>query len=225
MAVLRTLGLSVLFCLPVLPAAAQTFFAVPAPLLAQEVGPEQATECFIYFENPSGDSLRLRWKTAGTSFPASWDIDLCDFGTCYTGIPGGGLMNTVSGATQPYLKLIVQPGSVAGSGWLWFRVYADGHPEDFEDVFFSLYTPGVTAIQEKPATAVRVFPNPTPTQFFLENNTAGSFDARIYNTLREQKWAGTLPANSRISIDAAAWPTGMYWLQTPERTQLILHLH
>lgn len=225
MAVLRTLGLSVLLCLPVLPAAAQTFFAVPAPLLAQEVAPEQATECFIYFANPSGNTLRLRWKTVDTSSPAAWDIDLCDFGACYTGIPGGGLMNTVSGATQPYLKLIAQPGAVTGNGWLWFRVYADGHPENFQDVFFSLYSPGVTAIQEIPAAAVRVFPNPSSAQFFLENNTEQSVDARIYNTFQEEKWMGVLPANSRVSIDAAPWPAGIYWLQTPERAQLILHLN
>ncbi len=99
---------------------AQTFQPLSGPLLVREVAFEQATECTIFFENLSGSPLQLRWRSGEVSMPDGWDIDLCDYGLCYVGIPASGVMNPISGSTQAYLKLIVQPDTVAGAGWLWF---------------------------------------------------------------------------------------------------------
>ena len=93
--------------------------------------------------------------------PDGWDIDLCDYGLCYVGIPAGGTMNPVSGSTQAYLKLIVQPDTIAGAGWLWFQVYEVGNNSNFVDVYFSLHTPGTSGTASPGQSAgLRIFPNP-----------------------------------------------------------------
>ena len=74
---------------------AQTFSAAPDPLFQKEIQFNQANECYIYFDNPSGDSLRLRWRLVESNLPEAWDADLCDYGSCYIGIPPNGLMSTV----------------------------------------------------------------------------------------------------------------------------------
>lgn len=208
------------------PAFSQTFFPTPGPLLQQEVALELANEGYIFFNNPSGDSLRLRWKKVETAYPAEWTIDLCDLGTCYVGIPAAGLMAVATGTTQPYLKLIVQPGTTPGSGWLWFRVYDDGQPENYADVFFSLYTPGVTAVQTPPApSSLQAYPNPVSGVLNLDNNTENQIWARLVRVSGAVQWVGQLAARERLALDASNWPAGIYFLQTSANTQVVLRLN
>jgi len=201
----------------------QTFFPTPAPLLEQEVAPELANECFIFFENPGGDTLRLKWRKVEISFPEDWAIDLCDYGTCYTGIPAQGLMNAAFDTVQPYLKLVVQPGTTPGSGWLWFRVFEENNPDNFTDVFFSVHTPGVTATNDVIQSGLRIFPNPATDVLFLENPAGNPVPARLYNAAGGLQWQGILPPEERATLSLNTWPAGPYFLQTPGKTRVILH--
>ena len=201
----------------------QTFFPTPAPLLEQEVAPELANECFIFFENPGGDTLRLKWRKVEINFPEDWAIDLCDYGTCYTGIPAQGLMNAVFDTVQPYLKLVVQPGTTPGSGWLWFRVFEENNPDNFADVFFSLHTPGITATNDGVRSGLRIFPNPVTDVLFLENPVGSPVPARLYDAAGGLKWQGVLPPGERAALPLNTWPAGPYLLQTPGKTRVILH--
>jgi len=201
---------------------AQTFQPVPGPLLVSEVAFEQANECTIFFDNPSGNLLQLRWRSGEVSKPDGWDIDLCDYGLCYSGIPTGGTMNPVWGNTQAYLKLIVQPDTVAGAGWLWFRVLEVGNDSNYVDVYFSLHTPGTTSSLPMPqmgSAALRIFPNPAHDALFLEN----VFDlktarARILSAEGAVRWEGEIPAGQTITVGANDWPRGIYFVQTAGAT-------
>ncbi len=206
-------------------AAAQSFVATPAPVLEQELAPEQANEGYIFFDKLSPDTLRLRWKLVEASYPPEWTIDLCDFGTCYVGIPASGLMNPAAGFIQPYLKLIVQPGATPGDGWLWFRVYEDGQPANFADVYFSLFTPGITPVQTPANVDVRIYPNPVSDLFYLENNSEKEIYARLIHISGVEQWAGFLPSRENLVFHTSAWPAGIYFLQTSANQQVVLHLN
>jgi len=213
---------TLLFLMLVAPTlSAQTFFPVPDPLLVQEVAPEQATECYIFFENPGGDSLRLRWKTVEQSYPSGWIVDLCDFGLCYVGIPASGLMNPVVGAERPYLKLIVQPGTTPGAGWVGFRVWEDGNPTNHADVFFSLHTPGVTSAPEIGQARLRVFPNPTSGVFFVDNTGNRPLPMQLTDVGGQLIWTDNVAPGERQMVDLAAWPAGSYFLKTADGTRVV----
>ena len=204
----------------------QTFQPFPAPLLVSEVAFEQATECTIFFDNPSGTPLQLRWRSGEVSMPDGWDIDLCDYGLCYVGIPAGGTMNPISGSTQAYLKLIVQPDTIAGAGWLWFQVYELGNDSNFVDVYFSLLTPGTsgTALPDQPA-GLRIFPNPASDVLFLENifDTENA-TARILSITGQVMWEGETPAEQTTQISTSNWPRGVYFVQAGGETKkVVLH--
>ena len=210
-----------LFCR--LPAASgQSFVANPGPLLQQAVQPELANECYIFFDNPSGDSLQLRWKSVETSAPTGWTIDLCDYGACYTGIPASGLMNTATGNTQAYLKLIVQPGNTPGDAWLWFRVWEEGQTANFQDVFFSLYTPGTTSATAPGSSYLRVSPNPATDFLLLQNDGTQALPAQLTDVLGRRRWSAILLPQQQVQIAVDTWPAGAYFLQTPGRTQRLL---
>jgi hypothetical protein len=202
-------------------AFSQDFQPAP-PLLTQQVALDQANECLLYFDYPADDTLRLQWREIETSVPEGWDIDLCDYGACYIGIPANGLMNAAFGSDRPYLKLIVQPGAAEGAAWLWFRVNELGSPTPFVDVFFNLHTAGVSSSTEPAARDLRVSPNPARDFLLLENQSFGAIRARLSDAVGRPVWAGELPPSSVFSVDVQPFPAGIYFLQTPDKTQKVL---
>lgn len=199
------------FCLTT--AVAQTFFSLPDAVLEKEVAFEQANECYIFFDNPSGDSLQLRWRIFSESVPQDWKIDLCDYGLCYVGIPSNGTMNPVYDTIQPYLKLIVQPGTTPGSAWLWFHVFEKDNEDNATDVYFSLFTPGTTGAGEPQKMPLQVFPNPASDVLFIENRDGEAHTARLLNAGGKQMWERPVAANEQIQVNVQAYPSGLYFLQ------------
>jgi hypothetical protein len=191
----------------------QTFNPVPGPLLEQELALNQANECYIYFQNPSGDTLRLHWRQLEFSLPQGWDTDLCDYGSCYIGVPPNGLMSQIFGTTQAYLKLIVQPGTLEGAAWIWFRVYEEGHADNYRDVYYSLHTSGVTGVNTPSAASIQAFPNPANESLTIVNETNGSFDGRLISTTGHVLWRGRIHPGSTELLDTHLFPAGIYVLQ------------
>lgn len=212
------------FLTPYFSAFGQTFFPVDGPVHTQEMLPEQANEAYIYFDNPSGDTLRLRWRRLEVNKPDAWDIDLCDYGTCYIGIPSNSEMSFVYDSIQPYLKLIVQPGQTPGTAWLWFRVYELNNEDNYQDVYFSLYTPGVTASNEPfEPFSVRIFPNPASDVFNITSENSEPVVCRVFDAygrlmFENQHLLETL-------IPTANWPAGTYWINLGGENRQIVISH
>lgn len=203
-------------------AFAQTFFPSPGPVLEKEVAFGQANECYIFFDNPSGDTLQLRWRIFTESVPPEWTVDLCDYGLCYAGIPPNGTMNPVYDTTQPYLKLIVQPGSTPGSAWLWFRVFEKDNENNYADVYFSLFTPGTTGVGEPAFSKIEVFPNPAFDVLFLENKGPKHGWPTLLNAAGQQLYKLAIPAGEQTMVDVSAWPGGVYYLMNGRQVQQIM---
>jgi hypothetical protein len=220
---MRASGL-VVFCVCLATATfGQTFFPTTGPLRQEEVALDQANEVYIYFDNPSGDSLRLKWRRLETSFADGWDVDLCDYGICYIDIPVNGTMNWAYDSIQPYLKLIVQPGSVPGAGWAWFRVLESGNDANYVDVYFSLHTPGVTASTEPGRTlAVHAYPNPVAETLFLENTRDVPVPVGLFGPDGRLLWRQVLSARSDQSLPVSHLPSGPYFLQTGSSARTVI---
>ncbi len=200
----------------------QTFFPIPGPVLEKEVVFEQANECYIFFDNPSGDTLQLRWRIISESKPTEWTVDLCDYGLCYAGIPPNGTMNPVYDTIQPYLKLIVQPGATPGSAWYWFRVFEKDNEENYTDVYFSLYTPGTTGAEEPAVSKIEIFPNPAFDILFIENDGAKHGWPTLLNAAGQQIYKLAVPPGEQAMVDVSTWPAGMYYLMNGRKVQQIL---
>lgn len=201
---------------------AQSFIASPVSTLDRELAFNEANECYIYFDNPSGDTLQLKWRQLETSLPEGWTADLCDYGLCYTGIPANGTMNPVFDTIRPYLKLIVQPNAVAGAAWIWFRAIELGNDANYVDVYFNLFTPGTVGTQAPATTSTRIYPNPAGSILFVENTSAATFPARLTDFSGRVLRTITVPASTTVSIDLLPYPNGYYFLQMPDKTEKVL---
>ena len=202
--------------------SAQTFSALPAATLDRELAFNEANECYIYFDNPSGDTLRLKWRQLEVSMPEGWSVDLCDYGLCYTGIPANGTMNPVFDTIQPYLKLIVQPNAVAGTAWFWFRAIEVGNEANFADVYFNLFTPGTVGAGGPEISIARIFPNPANNVLFVENTSALPLPARLTDISGRILWQKTILPAVMENVDLLPYPSGLYFLQMPDKSECVL---
>lgn len=181
--------------------------------MTREVAFNEATPCFIYFENLTTDTLRLRWRRIEVKKPDSWIMDLCDYGACYVGIPANANMNPAPPEDEPYLKLVVQPGTEEGSAWLWFRVFNRQNEAEYHDVFYSLHTPGFVSTGSSAQTEWKVWPNPAADRLWVSNPDSRAHWATLRSAeghvVARVEAAPGVPA----SMDLSGVAPGFYYLQ------------
>ncbi len=98
------------------------------------------TEHYMYIGHDLQDSAYITWRLIENTCPDEWDIQACDYQHCYTGLPNFGNMNAVAPGGQGYLRMIVNPFLVPGSGMLHFLIYPTGEPTNYTDAYYYFNT-------------------------------------------------------------------------------------
>ena len=181
------------------------FGVAPHDTVRAEVQENLANEVFLYLPNQSQDSIQLKWRRIFQEQTPGWIIDICDYGTCYDGIPASGLMNMLGPQTEAYLKLIVQPNGLPGMANLGFRVSLESDPLLFRDVYFEI-TAGVSSV----AQTIRTFkpPYPNPTSHLVSIETEGVVQlVNAQGIILESQLA-----NGTCQFDLSLRETGLYFI-------------
>ncbi len=205
-----------LLVLPFFHARAQSIQPLPSDSIHAMVILGQANEVIIEFANPGPDSLHLRWKLLESDMEAGWDIDLCDHGNCYTGIPSTAVMAPAPPGTNPYLKLIVQPGATPGVAMLSFRVYLVQDLNQAQTVKFQLSAFSTTMTSQAAPAALKVFPNPVIDQLFLHYQGEAPLPwVRVIGSDGYQVGPLYPVIRGLRSIDVSSWPLGTHYIAMP----------
>ena len=147
-------------CLSLNAGRSQSFSIEPDTLLSVGLTQDIYSELYIYFAPDIPDTLQLGWRLVGNTLPEGWEYALCDYGQCYTGVPNTGQMAPLPPTETAYLKLILNPYTIAGSGRLSFRVFESETPDSFKTVHFDVYSL-LTAVENTGDEGPRLYPNPT----------------------------------------------------------------
>ena len=135
----RLLFGTMLLCVVPRPEARAQFDIVPTDSLVSVFDVDSITRIFqVDFPNLSGDSLGLTWRWVDGGWTEGWDVNLCDLGECYTGVPADAEMLPMGPEGAGFLKLIVNALELEGSCFLHFWVYPTGNPDALVDVWFDL---------------------------------------------------------------------------------------
>ena len=120
---------------------------------------EAYAENIIYVQPLSSDTSFITWRLIENTCPQGWDIQMCDWQNCYTGVPNTSDMAPVPPGGSGNLRLLVNPFLIEGSGMMHFFVYPTGFPDMRQDVYFTFSTPLKT-----------VNTNTTVATVFFQNN-------------------------------------------------------
>ena len=105
------------------------------------------TEHYMYIGHDSPDSARITWRVIENTCPEGWDIQACDYQHCYTGLPNDGDMNPVPPGGQGYLRMIVNPFLIAGTGMLHLLIFPTGQPLNYVDAYYYFNTTALSTAQ------------------------------------------------------------------------------
>jgi hypothetical protein len=105
------------------------------------------TEHYMYIGHDSPDSARITWRIIENTCPEGWDIQACDYQHCYTGLPNDGDMNPVPPGGQGYLRMIVNPFLIAGTGMLHLLIFPTGQPLNYVDAYYYFNTTALSTAQ------------------------------------------------------------------------------
>lgn len=142
------------------------FDIAPTDSLVEVFGVDSITRIFqIDFPNASGDSLGLSWRWVDGGWTEGWDVNLCDLGECYTGVPADADMLPMGPEGAGFLKLIVNSLEIQGQCFLHFWVWPTGNKDALVHVYFDLMADasvGVSGEMTVDRMGISVHPIPCP---------------------------------------------------------------
>lgn len=192
--VILILGLSV--------SKAQHFTFFPDRIHEESVSAFEYSHHTIYMENLTGGELILGWERLSMDVPSAWQTDLCDYVSCYMGIPESGTMSAVSDTTKGYLRISLNPNDTPGTGTVVFKVFDNKHPEVADTCTFILHAAATTGINlaDSPNT-LSIHPNPAVDEITVHSNSQTE-TIKIYDLqgrlMKEQRTAGQ--QSTKISL-------------------------
>lgn len=130
--------------------AQKPFVCSPSTYLNISLPPNTLTAAQINMINQTSGSLTLKWLKYTNTIPSTWSASLCDYNTCYTGIPNVGTMTPINGLTQGFIKIEVNPFTYTGTAKVVVYVYSGSTPTLGDTLVFDFIASGTTEIQNQP---------------------------------------------------------------------------
>jgi hypothetical protein len=185
----------------------------PTDLYEGVANAEMYTEHTVYIYPNSAAVVNITWRVIGNTCPAGWDFQMCDWQHCYDGFPNSEEMDPVPAGGSGYLKLLVNPFNIGGSGAVHFWVYPTDSIELRQDVVFQFNA--TTGISHEDASNIEII-RLADQRLFIDNATNG--DYMIYDIagrVVERDYCN----QQQMQIDLSALPAGTYIAMTPRGTR------
>ncbi|MBL7942144.1 MAG: T9SS type A sorting domain-containing protein [Flavobacteriales bacterium] len=198
---------------------AQLFTYSPGASQYVELPMDMITEIYTYVTNATDDTMHVEWRKIEDTLPLAgepgegWFTEMCDFGSCWDYLPNTAVMiPPIAPGGAGFLKLLINPQNMPGAGAVHYWVYPEGQMDLHEDVWFYVWTPGLS-VAEMPVTGLSVFPNPCTEQLTFDAAQSGIWTLSDASGRLVQQFNTVAPA--RIVYPVAHLNPGLYFLQSP----------
>ena len=208
---------------PFLSASAQ-FGVAPTDSLVAAFTTDSVPRIFqIDFPNETPDSLGLTWRRVGGGWTEGWEVNLCDLGECYTGVPSDADMLPMPAEGSGFLKLIVNAYDLEGECVLHFWVWPTGNQDALVNVYFDLRNGAVSGLSDPQWTAdIALYPNPVrsgaPVVLTPPNFQANLSSRSMQRLGPDGKFHTCIPSLDAAgwSLSTEGWAPGLHWIQWSE---------
>lgn len=205
-------NLLILFTVFILSAGAQTYSVSPAKTVTFTAALNNLTIEHINQTNTGTSSITLLWEPGSVNLPSQWQYSMCDYNTCYSGIPAGtSTMSPVAPGAQGFLGLNIDPGNTPGSGVVKAFVYQQGFKANGDTLTWYVNA-GTVGLEEIFLNSpVKVYPNPATGNLFVQLNYTNAKSANITDITGRVVKELTLSSSMNI-IDVSVFEKGCYIL-------------
>lgn len=170
---------------------------------------------------PDSADITLKWqRVANTLDDNNWSFSLCDYPSCYPGIPSTGQMGTVTAAqmqngTTPFFQVAIATHDSAGVGMASIYVYDANDFSRGDTVSFLLVTieepeDTITGIANLSETGIGVFPNPTSGSLTLTGEALETIT--VYDMRGSAVYSRNMNFTKQEILDLGTLTPGVYTL-------------
>jgi hypothetical protein len=211
---MKTLLLSLSLLFISLVSVAQHYTISPSHTVNMTPAFNELTIVDIFQENTSSTTIQLKWKLISNQLFPGWDFSLCDYTTCYPGIPDSGTMTPVPPGEKGFLGLNVKPYDIPGTGTVKMYVYEEGFEDKGDTVTWNVIAKPTGIVEFHRSAIVSLYPNPANETVMVQVDAADLSTASIHVTDLLGKLLINKPIiNESTKLDVSDLPNGYYLIQ------------
>jgi len=195
---------------------AQDFIYDPSSTVVAELQTQTYSNVDMYIETPSPQDITYRWKLVSNTIPVEWSYSLCDYTTCYPGIPASGTMTPITAADmsngiRASFKITISPNSTYGNGEVKIWVYDQADSNIGDTVTFQLNHTNSAGLTEEVLASMNLYPNPSEGKFNISNPGSKAVDVEIYSVQGNSIQRLNITPESTETIDMSDLSKGVYF--------------
>lgn len=183
----------------------------PGTSVTRYLEPNQYSLIYLDILNKTTDSLDIDWSLVSNNLVSGWDYSLCDFGTCYIGVPQKGTMKRMGISDTAFLKLNISPQQVLGTGSVTFKVSPT--PNESYNVTITVVVYPSAILENAAFESVSIYPNPAKDIVTIENSFAQHGNISIYNVIGEKLVDFVASPGEKSNISFTSLPAGLYFVK------------
>lgn len=175
---------------------------------------DELTITDIYMLNTSDKDIQLKWKLISNNLFPGWDFSLCDYTTCYTGLPAEGTMTLVPPNEKGFLGLNVCPYKIVGTGVVKMYVYEEGFFDKGDTLtwYVTSATSGIT--KNTNSVNISMYPNPAKEMVSIQVDAKDLSSASLQVVdLLGKEWMQIPLSQTTTKLDVSNLPNGYYLVQ------------
>lgn len=197
-----------------LTAKAQTFEPAPSTSISIIAPANDMVFLNIDLLNISSSDLILKWQLLENNLPEQWDNSLCDYNTCFIGIPDSNTMQPVDSDKKAFLKITSRADGHPGEGMVKILVWDKNQPEHIDTLEYNIVFEETSSITENQKNSIRLYPNPVD-DFLIITPIAGQniSQIKVYNILGQEQDLNVTYNSSVIRADFSNLSAGVYMVK------------
>jgi len=193
---------------------AQHYTVSPSRSVNMTAAFDELTISDIYMLNTSDKDIQLKWKLISNDLFPGWDFSLCDYTTCYTGLPAEGTMTPVPPGEKGFLGLNVCPYQIVGTGVVKMYVYEEGFFDKGDTLTWYVNSTASGITKSTNAVNISLYPNPAKEIVSIQVDAKEISSATIQVVdLIGKEWINTALSQTVTKLDVSNLPNGYYLVQ------------
>ncbi len=165
---------------------------------------------------PDSSAITFGWEKISNTLPIGWDYSMCDYTTCYPGVPDNATMTTLTYADfvagdLGFLKVTASSLGIEGAGSVVIYVYDITDHDIGDTVIFNFSTPAA-GLQQETSSVFVMYPNPASDEFNIVNPLSAEVEFIVYDITGKALIIEKIQPKASALIPAEDWNDGIYFV-------------